>query len=98
MQSGLKAVARLVANTNEQADDQWLTSNAVGGWDKNQDLYQLLKRQTSGDGRQAVLGAPGQRMGSLEEIGKTVRADTCGEAGPGSVRTGNAGPHRCKSL
>ena len=57
LELGFRHIARAVAKATEETDKVWFDENFHEGWDSLLDLHQLLKKRTSGDARQAVLGA-----------------------------------------
>ena len=49
LEPGLKATARVFAKARGKVGAHWFGSNVIEGWDKNQDIHQLLNIQTNGD-------------------------------------------------
>ena len=53
----MKAVAKTVAKERHEMEDKWFAEASLEGWSKRNELYQVLKAKTSGEGQQVVLGA-----------------------------------------
>ena len=57
IEPGLKLTAGAVAKAVDETDQVWFSDMALEGWGSHPDLYQILKKLTTGYARQAVMGA-----------------------------------------
>ena len=49
MEPGLRLTARTVGKSIEETDKVWFTDMALTGWESHPDVYEVLKKSTTGE-------------------------------------------------